>query len=365
MPKTITWRGRENEIVYRYPVDTIAWGDVVVVEEHQAAVFFRDGKVYDVLRAGRHKLTTANLPLLTKFLSALGLAAKDQFRAHVIFVSLKQFQGKFGGRAQTVDPVPVQFRGEYLFRVEDPVLFVTEVVGGKGAFTTDAVERTLRMFFNQWVMDTLAEFKVTAYDVTAKTIETAEMIKRALYDKFKRIGLDLIDVALELTVPEKYLDRAYWVKHMREEGIAGAAETLRAEVMKQVGPAVAQAPGAGIGVGMALLPSLLGPMQQLAQPLAGGMRCPKCGFMNPPGAKFCSSCGSPLQPPQPAAPVGGVACPRCGFQNPPGARFCASCGAPLQAQPPAQPQAPARCPKCGNAVPPGAKFCPSCGAQIG
>ncbi|RLI09467.1 hypothetical protein DRO32_00500, partial [Candidatus Bathyarchaeota archaeon] len=304
-------------------------------------------------------LSTANLPLLTKFLSTLGLAAKDQFRSHVIFVSLKQFQGKFGGRAQTVDPVPVQFRGEYLFRVEDPVLFVTEVVGGKGAFTTEAVERTLRMFFNQWVMDTLAEFKVTAYDVTSKTIETAEMIKRALYDKFKRVGLELIDVALELTIPEKYLDRAYWVKHMREEGIAGAAEALRAEVLKQVGPAVAQAPGAGIGVGMALLPSLLSPAQPMVQPAAtAGVRCPKCGFTNPPGAKFCSNCGSPLQPPQPA---GGVACPKCGFMNPPGARFCASCGAPLQAQP----QAPAKCPKCGADVPPGARFCPSCGAQIG
>ncbi len=29
------------------------------------AVFFRDGKAYDVFGAGRHTLTTLNLPLLT------------------------------------------------------------------------------------------------------------------------------------------------------------------------------------------------------------------------------------------------------------------------------------------------------------
>ena len=339
-------------------MDEIPWGAVVVVEEWQRAVFFRDGKVYDVLGPGEHVLTTAKIPLLSKI---IGAVAKKAFKSHVIFVSLKQFSGKFGGRGQTVDPAPVQFRGEYLFRVEDPVLFVNEIVGGQSAYTTNSVERTLRMFFNQWVIDTLGEYKVTVYDVVTKTIETANVIKAALQDKFKRIGLELIDVALELSVPEEWQKKAFWLKQVREGG-AAAAEVMRMETLREVAPHLAQAPGAGIGVGMALVPSLVAPTQPVAQPAAvpvaaqrpATIACPKCGFQNPAGAKFCANCGAPLQ----AQPAGGVVCPKCGFQNPAGAKFCANCGAPLQA-------APTKCPKCGADVPTGAKFCPSCGAQIG
>jgi hypothetical protein len=49
------------------------------------------------------------------------------------------------------------------------------------------------------------------------------------------------------------------------------------------------------------------------------MRCPRCGFDNPEGLKFCGECGTPL-----AAP-----CPRCGFANPPQFKFCGDCGASL------------------------------------
>ncbi len=26
-----------------------------------------------------------------------------------------------------------------------------------------------------------------------------------------------------------------------------------------------------------------------------GLRCPQCGFQNPPGAKFCPNCGNKLE----------------------------------------------------------------------
>lgn len=33
------------------------------------------------------------------------------------------------------------------------------------------------------------------------------------------------------------------------------------------------------------------------------MKCPKCGFDNPPEAKFCGKCGEPLAAPTPAPPM--------------------------------------------------------------
>jgi len=53
------------------------------------------------------------------------------------------------------------------------------------------------------------------------------------------------------------------------------------------------------------------------------MRCPSCGFDNPPGMKFCGQCASPL----------GRRCPQCGFDNPPGFAFCGQCATPLTTAP--------------------------------
>src|SRR4051794_3336880 len=50
----------------------------------------------------------------------------------------------------------------------------------------------------------------------------------------------------------------------------------------------------------------------------------------------------------------GVACSACGAESPAGARFCMSCGAPLERQ----------CPSCGERVPHDARFCIACGTSL-
>jgi class 3 adenylate cyclase/tetratricopeptide (TPR) repeat protein len=50
------------------------------------------------------------------------------------------------------------------------------------------------------------------------------------------------------------------------------------------------------------------------------MKCPKCRFENPDGAKFCNQCASKLE----------VTCPECGNINPPGSKFCNQCSHDLK-----------------------------------
>jgi len=351
VPKVIQWKNyREGDIVWRYPIDEISWGDVLIVEEHQAAVFFRDGKAYDVFRAGRHVLTTANLPLLTKVLSKIKGYDKVPFRATIIFVSLKQFQGRFGARGQTIELAPIKFYGSFWFRVADPNLFVQEVVGGQGAYTTAQLQEFLRGYFNERLIDTLSQYSLR--QVYGKLDETSFLAKNALQEAFRRIGLELVDVKFEgIDTEPEWRERLFYL----QTGVS-AADMLKMETIRRSTEALSQAPGAGagagVGVGM-LLPMMF--QQQAVQPQQqAGIRCPKCGAVNPAGAKFCLSCGSPLTAPQPQ----GVTCPKCGHVNPPGAKFCLNCGTPLTQQQPTV------CPKCGAQVPPGAKFCPSCGHKI-
>jgi class 3 adenylate cyclase/tetratricopeptide (TPR) repeat protein len=58
--------------------------------------------------------------------------------------------------------------------------------------------------------------------------------------------------------------------------------------------------------------------------------CAACRTENPPGAKFCTECATPLA----------RACPNCGTANPAGAKFCAECATPLGGEVPATTAAP-------------------------
>src|SRR3954467_15931543 len=51
------------------------------------------------------------------------------------------------------------------------------------------------------------------------------------------------------------------------------------------------------------------------------MVCPSCGSANPPEAKFCHQCGTPL---------GERRCRSCGAELPAGAKFCSECGTPVE-----------------------------------
>jgi serine/threonine protein kinase/tetratricopeptide (TPR) repeat protein len=48
------------------------------------------------------------------------------------------------------------------------------------------------------------------------------------------------------------------------------------------------------------------------------MKCPKCGYENPKGVKFCNSCGIELK--------SKLVCPQCGQKNPQRSKFCNACG---------------------------------------
>jgi membrane protease subunit (stomatin/prohibitin family) len=348
MPKVIEWVGAgEGDIVWKYPSEEIGWGDNLIVHEYEAAVFFRDGKAYDVFKAGRHVLSTANLPLITKILSKLAGFGRTPFTSTIFFVSLKQFQGKFGAQGQTKELAPLKFFGGFWFRVEEVNLFVNEVVAGQGAFNTTALQDFLRGYFNERLIDNLSQYSLA--DVYGKLDETSLLSKNVLFDAFSRIGLELIDVKFEGidTTPE-WRDRLFYIR----TGV-GAGDVLRMETVQKASESLGKSSGAAIGAGAMIIPPLF-QQQQGQTPAQATVLCPKCGYQNPQTSKFCGSCGAPLQ-------AGSVSCPKCGTLNAAGAKFCSSCGTALQT---AAVAGTVKCPKCQTEAPAGTKFCPNCGAKI-
>lgn len=333
MPQIIEWpTPTETDIVWRYPIEEITWGAQLIVKEFEAAVFLRDGKAYDVFTAGRHTLTTQNLPLLTKVLSRLAGFDRTPFKATVIFVSLKQFQGLFGLQAQSVELAPLQARGRYYLRVQDPNLFVNEIVGGQSAYNTQQVSDYLRGFVNERIIDDLSHYDLAT--VYTRLDETSFNVKNSIGDYFRRVGLELIDLRFEaIDTPPEWRDRIFFIK----QGVT-SAEVLRMQTVQKSAEELAKSQGgAAIGAGAVILPTMLGQ----AGPAAGMAMviCPNCKSQVPSTSKFCPNCGfdftkvgTPAQPPsgpQPSPAGGASFCTNCGKPLKPGAKFCGSCGAPV------------------------------------
>jgi DNA-binding IclR family transcriptional regulator/ribosomal protein L40E len=91
------------------------------------------------------------------------------------------------------------------------------------------------------------------------------------------------------------------------------------------------------------------------------MKCPKCGFENRPGARFCKQCGQTLpdvnQILQDISSAS-TTCPDCGAANEADAHFCSKCGRTLALF------SGVTCPGCGIENSPNARFCRQCGHTL-
>jgi len=319
MPQIIEWKSPGAEdILWRYPDEEIIWGAQLIVHEYEVAVFFRDGKAYDVFNAGRHQLTTLNLPLLTGILSRLVGFKEKPFKATVIFISTKVFVGKYGTQGQTTELAPLKVHGSFWFKVETPQLFVNEVVGGQNAYSTEYVNNYLRGFLNEKIIDEISHYDLLT--VFTRLDETSVLVKNAILDYFKRVGLELTDLRFEGidTTPE-YRERLFWLR----TGKTSSEEVLRMETVKKAAEELGKSSGgAGFGTGMVLIPQIMTPTGPAQAPAAALVICPKCGAKIPATSKFCPECGTSITPPT----SGTITCPKCGKTIPAMSKFCPDCG---------------------------------------
>ena len=319
MAQVIEWKAAgSQDIVWRYPNEEITWGAQLIVHEYEMAVFFRDGKAYDVFGPGRHTLTTLNLPLITGLLTRIAGYGEKPFKAAVIFISTKAFAGKFGTSAQTTELAPLKVFGAFWFKIESGQLFVNEVVGGQNAYTSADVNNFLRGFLNEKIIDELSHYDLVT--VFTRLDETSMIVKNSLIDYFKRLGIELTDLRFEGidTTPE-YRERLFWLK----TGKTAPDEVLRMETMKSAAESLGKSGGGGaaLGTGMVLIPQIMTPQGLSQAPAAALVICPKCGAKVPATSKFCPECGTQL-----GQVTGTMTCPKCGKSIPAGSKFCPECG---------------------------------------
>jgi membrane protease subunit (stomatin/prohibitin family) len=265
-----------EDIIWVYPDENIRWGSVVIVHEYENAIFMRDGKIYDVLPPGRHVLDTQNLPLLTKAFNLIMGYGETPFKAKIIFVSLKQFRGKFGTSTRvklgpkTLYMTETQVYGEYWYRIVDPVLFLTQVTGAVPQLSTPALTEFLRGLF---VESFIQEFsKYTAIDLYSRLSDVTTRIKAGvLYEALKQRGIELIDLKIggvslpqlekmEKEDPTYGLPLLVAIQKGDEDKVLELVKTV--ESMRALG----KSPGVGVLGALVALPQMLTPTVAPPQP---------------------------------------------------------------------------------------------------
>ncbi|HBZ86543.1 MAG: virion core protein (lumpy skin disease virus) [Candidatus Edwardsbacteria bacterium RifOxyA12_full_54_48] len=325
-----------NQLVHRVPEDgsgETKIGSQLVVRESQQAVFFRDGKAMDVFGAGRHTLTTMNLPILTGMLKGV-FDGKSPFRVEVYFVNSKVFTDLKWG---TSEPIPfrdselqmIRLRsfGIYSTRVKDPQLFVNKMVGTQGLYTTEQIDGFLKNVIVSRLADYLGENYQTILDVAQHYDELGTGLKARLQEDFGKYGLEMVDLYISAITPPPEV-QARMDERAGMAAVGDLNQYMKFKAANAMGDAAKQeggAAGAGVGMGAGIGMGMMMP-GMLQQAMASGpmAACPKCGTQNQTTAKFCSNCGGPM-----AVTPATTPCPKCGKPVASGSKFCNDCGAKL------------------------------------
>ena len=356
----------KGAILYKWPDLTIRKFTQVTVEPDETALFIKEGKVAGTLPQGRSTLDGALLPFLGDIVD--WASGDNMYRAELYFVSSREFVSlPFGGPIDNIeDPetglaVGLRVFGEYALKVNDPATLILTLIGTRQAsndLVTDWSREQILKSLRTGVVRKLTAEKWPVLGIAGRTaeIEAALLadVQAALLPygvKITRLGNVTISLTPEDEQTLKGLrkDSAYTrlAGGFREYGVGAALKGIGEGAAAGGGNSAAvlgvgmglgglvagigagsggTAPGSGGGVAVATPPAGgAGPAGAAALAAAAAVACANCHAMNPPGAKFCSSCGTAISAPKVTH------CTQCGTLAAPGAKFCANCGNALSA----------------------------------
>jgi excisionase family DNA binding protein len=265
-----------NEIVHRFPETgsgDFRIGSQVIVREAQAAVFFRDGNALDTFSAGRHTITTLNVPLLIEKVGKTLFNDRTPFTAEVYYVSLREFADQKWGTPQPIivrNPgmglgvALLQGFGTYSFQVSNPQQFVTQIVGTQGVYRTDDIEARLRAMLLSKLQDLLGETaaKQSVPELIGLTEELGAGVRAKTTDDFAALGMTLKSFYIENLKPSSKSAeelRAMGMLDMATYTQLQAADAMRDAAQNPSGGAGLTAGiGAGVGIGQVIGSSLSG-----------------------------------------------------------------------------------------------------------
>lgn len=251
-----------NTMVYRFERygNEIKYGAKLIVREAQFAVFVNEGVVADVLGPGTYELETKNLPVLTT-LQNWQHGFQSPFKAEVYFCNARRFTDLKWGTKQPLMMRDSEFGGlrirafgTYGVRITDALMFIREIVGTEGVFTTDEISGQLRNLITSRFATIIGGANIPVLDMAANYDQLGEFLTTRIAPEFGEYGLELTRILVEnISLPPKVSEA------LDKRTSMGMTGNLDRYIQYQTGTsmeAAAQNTGGGasdgIGMGMGL-----------------------------------------------------------------------------------------------------------------
>lgn len=258
-----------NTMVYRFDRygNEIKFGAKLTVRESQMAVFVNEGQIADVFAPGMHTLETKNVPILST-LQGWKHGFSSPFKAEVYFVNTRNFTDQKWGTKNPITLDDARFGmfeirafGTFATRVVDPKLFLKEIVGTDGEFTTDEISNQLRSMIVARFTESAGESGITAEKFAGNTSELSELCQGILDKEFAAYGLKITKFVIEnVSMPDEIKKEIYELSRLDRIDLQklGQIKTAKAIEKAAENPGGMASAGVGLGAGFAVA-------QQMAQ----------------------------------------------------------------------------------------------------
>lgn len=164
----VEWNRSGEDVIARAALPTLA---MIVVKEYEAAVIFRDGKLYRVLPAGRHSLS--RLPVIG--------------RLEVVWVSLRSFKSRVTAKSLTVDGADTTVHCTSLLEIDNPQTFMMSVIGAHQAFDQAALDDWLVDFTQSIMRGEIARRTIREVYIERDAFIAAMRVR--LLDEYQKFGM--------------------------------------------------------------------------------------------------------------------------------------------------------------------------------
>jgi membrane protease subunit (stomatin/prohibitin family) len=389
--EVIKYNGSPNVFAWKYPSEELGTWTQLIVNESQEAILYKGGQALDLFAAGRHTLSTANIPFLNKIIN-LPFGGRSPFTAEVWYINkAHSLDIKWGTPTpiQLQDPkynvfVPLRSFGQFGIQISESKQFLTKLVGTMTLFDQDTVTKFFRGLYLTKVKDAISSYlikkNVSVLEINAYLDELSEHLKERITPTLDDYGIRLINFYVnDINIPEddpavKKLKDA--LAKRAEMDIVGYSyvqersfDTLEGAATNP-GSAQSGLMGAGIGLGMGLGVggAMGGQIGGIAQSInvSEMKKCPACNADIKAAVHFCPDCGADTQKSLRGNVGEGdtTVCSACGTVFSKKFKFCPECSDPYNPCPSCgadMEKEAAVCPECGKATP---KPCPKCGLPI-
>lgn len=212
--EVVKYDGPAGVFAWKYPNQELGTWTQLIVNESQEAILFKGGEALDSFAAGRHTLSTANIPILSNVVN-LPFGGKSPFTAEVWFVNkMNSMNVKWGTSSplQLQDPkyqimISVRAFGQFGVKIEDPRKFLLKLVGTLPLFDQDTMVSYFRGLLmsniNELISSYLVHKKISILEINAYVVEISKHIQGRLASSFLDSGIELNNFFIDsINIPD-------------------------------------------------------------------------------------------------------------------------------------------------------------------